>query len=57
MFGAGLLAILITSSHIQLPASPDTGEAVVEMTCPAIRSGDAAWTTIETVQERFVEVA
>ena len=57
MVGTGLSSSLITSIHIQLPASPDTGEVVVEMTLPVIRSGDAAMTTIEVAQERFVEVA
>jgi hypothetical protein len=57
MFSIGLIAILITSLHIQLPPSTDTGEAVVEMTRPAVKSGDAAMTTIEVAQERFIEVA
>jgi hypothetical protein len=34
----------------------DTAGEVVEMTHPAIRSGNAAMTTIEMAQEGFVEV-
>ena len=48
---------LITFTHIHYPASTDTPEWVVEMTHPAIRSGDAAMNTIQAAQERFVEVA
>ena len=48
---------LITFTDIQISASPDTHEWVVEMTPPVVRAGDAAMNTIEVAQQRFVEVA
>jgi hypothetical protein len=47
---------LITVLYLHISASSDTTLVVVDMTHPAIRSGNAALTTIEVAQERFVEV-